>query len=809
MPNGKELLKYFLLGITIFFLSFIFIRIHFDFVNLLIVELITIFSYLLIFIYFLVFPKNLKYIHYVIYGFFLFGAALLEIIHVVFFSGFYTNTMEISFELWIYARTLFVFGTFSYAILDYKFQRSNKQVSTKFLCFPILLTFLFILLSKFIPQKMFYTTNTTRYKSIFEVVLTIVLFVSAYMLRKRAGLFVSLLFAALAEISFILYRDNAFNEHFTFGYSLLISHAIVMLVSVTNNVFIKSLNQVSKILSKYNWTLEDLSDEILLCEMKQKILLYQQQLLLNSQTKEDVKKNMNILLDKYREFFKNRLGIGEIVVLYKDKMVYSTMKDIPREFKNWPKIHTKNIALYLKTNTLSKNTEEILKSQIYLVELKLNEIEQKDALQETTEELKRLSELRTYFLRSISHELKTPITVISGNVQLIKSGIYGNISNLKEPLESMEKALKRMEELVNNLLGLLRIEAWKLEVKIETLKQSLFEPLISEYRDLATQKGLNFNFEFSGEEVFSGDYKVDSMILSNLLSNAIKYTEKGSVKGEMKVEKEKIIIEVEDTGKGIKEEKLQKIFEPFVGEKDYASTGLGLSIVKTFVELLDGKIRVDSKVSKGTKFHVEIPRFVTPKNVREKEHIKLLLIEPDEELRKLVRKFFKPQEIVEASNGYDGYIKALEHTPDVILTKMNLSDVSGEVLVKLLEEESRLLHTRFIFYTEEYFAKEKKQIIEKGTNFLEQVEMIRELLNQKVMVIYTKRSKEYLKQIESLGKYTFKVLNEITKDVIREYKIIVLFATKKELESSSSIVKELVKIFPEIKLLVIALGGEN
>jgi signal transduction histidine kinase len=237
------------------------------------------------------------------------------------------------------------------------------------------------------------------------------------------------------------------------------------------------------------------------------------------------------------------------------------------------------------------------------------------------ENIKELEDFRVNFLRSISHELKTTLNVIYGNIQLMEMGVYGDVANLKEPLKALRNATKHSEELVNNLLDLSRAETGGLQVKMEPLTFSVFERVVKEYEQLAKQKGLEFKFKFEGKEPFSGDFMILSMILSNLLSNAVKYTDRGIVKGTLGADNEKLYIEVSDTGKGIPEEMREKIFQPFSSlSKERRSSGLGLAIVKKFTEIMGGKISLTSEEWKGSTFRVEICTCSQEEHDR-KEHI--------------------------------------------------------------------------------------------------------------------------------------------------------------------------------------------
>ncbi|MCD6462917.1 MAG: response regulator [Thermotogae bacterium] len=359
-------------------------------------------------------------------------------------------------------------------------------------------------------------------------------------------------------------------------------------------------------------------------------------------------------------------------------------------------------------------------------------------------ELKNLENYRVSFLRSISHELKTPLNVIYGNIQLMELGIFGDVSHLKDPISSMKAASESAINLVNNLLELSKLESRKFNVHMEVLDFSDFRKLVDQYENMARQKGLNFSFEFKGPRTFSGDFKLLSSIISNLLSNAVKYTDRGEIRGILEVRNESIYVEVKDTGRGIPEELRDTIFEPFSVGRSGEGSGLGLSIVKKFVDMMGGKIEFESEPGKGTIFRVEIPRFVKPVHYTRKEKLDILIIEPDRETRKMLREILRGYSVVEAETGYEGYMKALEHTPDLIISDLGLPDISGKELIKKLQDEADLSHTSFVLYTGAKVYSEDIKVIEKGKNIQDLSAELKIILGEKVLLVFEESVKRHI-----------------------------------------------------------------
>ena len=239
--------------------------------------------------------------------------------------------------------------------------------------------------------------------------------------------------------------------------------------------------------------------------------------------------------------------------------------------------------------------------------------------EKTVEELLILEEARkmkSVFLDNMSHELRTPITVILGYAGILYDEIED--PDLKEMAEIILKSSNRLTESLNLLLDQSDVDSKRLEVELErkNLKTILTETY-SVYKHVVEDKGLTFNLECELEEAYSNiDKKMLDKILSNIINNAVKFTETGNITlGLAKVnfgEKEYHCVRISDTGIGIPEEKQSLIFEAFrqVSEgmnRLYQGTGLGLSVTKKFIEIMDGEVSIESEVNKGTSFYLKFP----------------------------------------------------------------------------------------------------------------------------------------------------------------------------------------------------------
>jgi two-component system chemotaxis sensor kinase CheA len=271
---------------------------------------------------------------------------------------------------------------------------------------------------------------------------------------------------------------------------------------------------------------------------------------------------------------------------------------------------------------LKKLNEEYQKQNIQITQQNETLVELHKQLQEKAQELEIQKEkaeesavLKSQFLALMSHELKTPLNSILGLTELILEDHALNPKN-KERLAVVLKSGKRLMSLINDILIYSRIEAGKIEVKSENFSvDELLDEIKSSFSTLTLEKGLYFNIQNKlspNTYVFLDRTKV-LQVLTNLLDNAIKFTDKGFVKILVESEEnKKLIFSVSDSGKGISKAEQEIIFEEFrqvdsSTSRKYTGSGLGLSICKKFVELMNGSILVQSEVEKGTKFTVVIP----------------------------------------------------------------------------------------------------------------------------------------------------------------------------------------------------------
>jgi signal transduction histidine kinase len=230
--------------------------------------------------------------------------------------------------------------------------------------------------------------------------------------------------------------------------------------------------------------------------------------------------------------------------------------------------------------------------------------------------LKEVDELKNDFLSVATHELKAPMTIIRGNIENLIEGLNGTVDEMgKQTLTDMMHETERLNGLVNDLLNVSRLEQGRISYDMKTVdERAIIEKIVTQYQPKAMSKQLTLVYE-KPEVVcaVSVDEGRFTEIMTNLIDNAVKYSRQGKIIVSQKVTDKTISVSVRDTGIGMSAQDREKLFNRFYrvkneNTKDIAGTGLGLWIIKQYIEHMAGSISVDSLENVGTEFVVEFPR---------------------------------------------------------------------------------------------------------------------------------------------------------------------------------------------------------
>lgn len=238
-------------------------------------------------------------------------------------------------------------------------------------------------------------------------------------------------------------------------------------------------------------------------------------------------------------------------------------------------------------------------------------------LMEDVTKLKKIDEMKSEFVSTVSHEFRTPLTSMNmGLSMLLEEGIGSLNNDQRQLLEAAFEDTERLNELVNDLLDLSKIESGKIKMDFDKANvQKIIESTVKPFLPQAEEKRINLKIdEIEGNVYAWADPNKISWVISNLLGNALRYTpEEGSITVGSYLQGRHIYMYVADTGAGIPEEYHDKIFDKFVrasnNEDENSGTGLGLAIAKEIIEAHNGSIWVESEEGKGSKFIFTLPRY--------------------------------------------------------------------------------------------------------------------------------------------------------------------------------------------------------
>jgi PAS domain S-box-containing protein len=296
-------------------------------------------------------------------------------------------------------------------------------------------------------------------------------------------------------------------------------------------------------------------------------------------------------------------------------------KKILQDFENW-NIHKKGHRVCLMSSGVPIVDEEGNLRGYRGVHKNITDQKRAEkALKEANKQLKKMDRLKSDFVSMVSHEIRTPITIMKEGISLCLEGITGELTDMQqELLNGILESVFRLQRLVTELLDLSKIEDGNLELHRSTIDlRDVAQQVQNDYKNQAIDKKIRLHLSKPPEPV-SAHVDRDKIIqvFHNLVSNAIRYTERGGdiwIRIEDTRDKE-IVCSVSDTGIGIAEENMRDLFSKFkqFGQpkgSDYKGTGLGLAIAKGLVEKHGGRMWVESEPGKGSTFYFSIPRVNT------------------------------------------------------------------------------------------------------------------------------------------------------------------------------------------------------
>ena len=397
----------------------------------------------------------------------------------------------------------------------------------------------------------------------------------------------------------------------------------------------------------------------------------------------------------------------------------------------------------------------------YLVKTRLNEqlAQSNDELKRLNEEVLELTHSRLVFFTNISHELRTPLTLIADPVEMLLDdrSIKGRS---RELLQMVQRNALSLQQLVGSILDFRKIQNGKMELSLSRFDlPEVLQQWTGDFAMTAQRKKIHLQLDtthFSSPSDIVADKEKLARIVFNLLSNALKYTPAGGfIHVSLADEGERLRIEVKDSGKGIDKEELTKVFERFFQAKGAASgTGIGLALVKSFVELHHGEVRVESESGKGTCFIVLLPRqqegFVEEpqSEVADKsssfsddgslqyiddgerhggklqqiisehgEKPTILIIDDNNDIRQYERTLLQDYYFVlEASDGREGLEIARKEVPDLVICDVMMPVMDGLEFTQQLKTNTATSHIPVIMLTAKNLEEHRAEGYEQGAD---------------------------------------------------------------------------------------------
>jgi PAS domain S-box-containing protein len=358
------------------------------------------------------------------------------------------------------------------------------------------------------------------------------------------------------------------------------------------------------------------------------------------------------------------------------------------------------------------------------------------ALEDARRAAEAASRAKSEFLASMSHELRTPLNGILGYAQLLARDTQLESRHF-EAVQGVQHCGEHLLELVNEVLDLARIEAGRVELRIEEVELA---PLLDETADItrlrATQAGLRFVYETASTlpEAVSADPRRLKQILLNLLGNAVKFTPSGEVRFRVHGTRSpagrwRMRFEIEDTGVGIAPDELPHIFDPFhraPAERAVEGTGLGLAITRDLVEAMQGALQVESRDREGSLFVVELDlpevdaRVVAPARAAvvgyHGRRRVLLIADDNRDNRAVLRGLLEPLgfQIHEAASGREAIDVARRVRPDLILLDVVMPELDGFEVTRRLRLDRELDAVRIIAVSASVFDDTRQTSIQAG-----------------------------------------------------------------------------------------------
>ncbi|WP_348800102.1 hybrid sensor histidine kinase/response regulator transcription factor [Flavobacterium adhaerens] len=426
-------------------------------------------------------------------------------------------------------------------------------------------------------------------------------------------------------------------------------------------------------------------------------------------------------------------------------------------------------------------------------------------------QIEKLNNKKLQFFTNISHEFRTPLTLIINPLEdLLKNNSYDLKQEVLDKLNVIHKSSDRLSRLINELMDFRKLQFNQVQLQVQEIDVISFtKDILSHFDEEATFRKIELTFSSPLEKLLDWvDPKMLEKIIFNIVSNAFKVTpDYGRIKVKIK-ENNKLVyfplinidkevksyeISIEDTGSGLDKKKLKKIFERFyqvnnLNKTYYGSTGIGLEVVKEFIELNRGKIEVDSVLGEGTVFRVILPlgkdffateefakdifksetkkrnsfkpievleskkEMATAEEKNDKLHT-VLIVEDNSDLRSYLKEVLKKDyRVIVAENGQKGYDLAVQKLPDLILTDVIMPVMDGLEMCKKIKSNIKTSHIPLLMLSAKALVKDRLEGIDSGADLYLSKPFELEILKSSLAQLITSRQIIFNKFYEGISK---------------------------------------------------------
>lgn len=466
-----------------------------------------------------------------------------------------------------------------------------------------------------------------------------------------------------------------------------------------------------------------------------------------------------------------------------------------------------------------------------------------------------LLESREQLMATVSHDIKTPLQSLLGySDQLLASEVQ--VEN-RNSLVKMKSATHYIEQLVSGLLDYVRMEKGKVSI-IETTFEinELLEETAQNIADLHQEKPIDLVYKIQATEGFQfyGDYNKLRQILYNLIGNAFKFTQNGSVTIETQLTNNELKIAIKDTGIGISKSAIDKVFKPFTQahcqiENQYGGTGLGLSICNRLIQLLDGKILLESELNKGSVFTIFLP-LKSSSNIMVTKTIDLdscLLLDDDSSQLSLTKALLSPyfKNIHVFTDGNEALKFMDKHKVSLLITDIQMPKMNGFTFLNetrkrhaysetpiiaisgtILQYRDFLSHHRFDYFIEKPYSisqllgiiseLSKQDLRESTTEETALPEFITKFLGDEKIIInaflknyyidFKKDRSSLQKAIENFDQEKIKAIVHKMQTMVSQFESNELLALLKEVETKIQSIQSMGEISLELQNLELLLS---